>query len=191
MNFNECPLVHAFIVDCRLQTVLWTKADRGKLKQGRIHGNPVADGWAGAVMQKPIAIQKCDGPTDRRTDGWTYWPTDTARCRVTCPRLKKSEANKLQGQIRATLKLPCEYQINAFINRKNIIHTKQVIATWIGLYLWYNCLIVELVIELYIKARRLIEDFMIISVIAWINLKEQQKHKTRLYTQLPKSHAGG
>ena len=24
-------------------------------KQGRIHGNPVADGWAGAVMQKPLA----------------------------------------------------------------------------------------------------------------------------------------
>ena len=23
-------------------------------KQGRIHGNPVADGWAGAVMQKPL-----------------------------------------------------------------------------------------------------------------------------------------
>ena len=23
-------------------------------KQGRIYGNPVADGWAGAVMRKPI-----------------------------------------------------------------------------------------------------------------------------------------
>ena len=49
-------------------------------KQGRIHGNPVADGWAGAVMQKLLGIQKCDGSTDR--------PTDTARCRVACPRLK-------------------------------------------------------------------------------------------------------
>ena len=29
-------------------------------KQGRIHGNPIADGWAGAVMRKPLAIQKCD-----------------------------------------------------------------------------------------------------------------------------------
>ena len=29
-------------------------------KQGRIHGNPVADGWAGAVPQKPLGIQKCD-----------------------------------------------------------------------------------------------------------------------------------
>ena len=48
-------------------------------KQGRIHGNPVADGWAGAVMRKPLELQKCDGPTDIRTD----IPTDTARCRAT------------------------------------------------------------------------------------------------------------
>ena len=34
------------------------------LKQGRIHGNPVADGWAGAVMRKSLAIQKCYGPMD-------------------------------------------------------------------------------------------------------------------------------
>ena len=53
-------------------------------KQGRIHGNSVADGWAGAVMQKPLRIQKCDGRTYRHTD----IPTDTARCRVACPRLK-------------------------------------------------------------------------------------------------------
>ena len=53
-------------------------------KQGRIHGNPVADGWAGAVMRKPLGIQKCDGPTDRPTD----LPTDTAGCRVACSRLK-------------------------------------------------------------------------------------------------------
>ena len=36
-------------------------------KQGQIHSNPVADGWAGAVMRKPLGIQKCDllsyGPT--------------------------------------------------------------------------------------------------------------------------------
>ena len=25
-------------------------------KQGWIHGNPVVDGWAGAVMQKPLRI---------------------------------------------------------------------------------------------------------------------------------------
>ena len=43
-----------------------------KKKQGRIHGNPVADGWAGAVMQKPLGIQKCDGPTDRPTNRPTW-----------------------------------------------------------------------------------------------------------------------
>ena len=39
-------------------------------KQGRIHGKPVADGWAGAVMQKPSEIKK------NVTDGWTDRPTD-------------------------------------------------------------------------------------------------------------------
>ena len=29
------------------------------------------DGWAGAVMQKPLAIQKCDRWTDRQMDGRT------------------------------------------------------------------------------------------------------------------------
>ena len=43
-------------------------------KQDQIHGNPVADGWAGAVMQKPLGIQKCYG-TDGRTDGRTDGPT--------------------------------------------------------------------------------------------------------------------
>ena len=42
------------------------------MKQGRIHGRTVADGWAGAVMRKQLGIQKCDGPTD----GPTYRPTD-------------------------------------------------------------------------------------------------------------------
>ena len=37
-------------------------------KQGRIHSNTVADGWAGAVMQKPLEIQKYLGPTDLPTD---------------------------------------------------------------------------------------------------------------------------
>ena len=40
-------------------------------KQGRIYGNPVADGWAGAIMQKSLAILGCYGPTDRGTDGRT------------------------------------------------------------------------------------------------------------------------
>ena len=37
-------------------------------KQGRIHGNPVADAWAEAVMRKPLAIQKSYGWTDRPTN---------------------------------------------------------------------------------------------------------------------------
>jgi len=64
-------------------------------KQGRIHGNPVADGWAGAVMRKPLAIQKYFGRTDRRTDG----RTDTARCRVACPRLKSFEFEPVKFSI--------------------------------------------------------------------------------------------
>ena len=43
--------------------------------QGRIHGNPVADGWAGAVMQKLPGIQKCDGRTDLPTNQPTNRPT--------------------------------------------------------------------------------------------------------------------
>ena len=37
-------------------------------KQGWIHGNPVADSWAGAVLQKPLGIQKCGRRTDGRMD---------------------------------------------------------------------------------------------------------------------------
>ena len=38
----------------------------------RLHDNSVVDGWAGAVMQKPLGIQKYHGPTYRPTD----LPTD-------------------------------------------------------------------------------------------------------------------
>ena len=48
--------------------VLLVFALGSSVKQGQIHGNPVADGWAAAVMQKQIAIQKYDRRTDRRTD---------------------------------------------------------------------------------------------------------------------------
>ena len=44
-------------------------------EQGQIHGNPVADGWAGAVTRKSLGIQKCDGWTDRQTNLPTYQPT--------------------------------------------------------------------------------------------------------------------
>ena len=45
-------------------------------KQGQIHGNPVADGWAGAVLQKLVGIQKGDRRTDGRRDGPTDGRTD-------------------------------------------------------------------------------------------------------------------
>ena len=49
-------------------------------QQGRIHGNPVADGWAGAAMREPLAIL---------TIFLSDVPTDTAGSRVACPRLKR------------------------------------------------------------------------------------------------------
>ena len=49
--------------------------EASKTKQSRIHGSPVADGWAGAVLRKPLGIQKCDGPTDQSTNLPTYQPT--------------------------------------------------------------------------------------------------------------------
>ena len=63
-------------------------------KQGRIHGNPVADGWAGALMRKPLGIQKCDGRTDGPTDQPTDRPTDRPTNRVVyreAPLLKRTD----------------------------------------------------------------------------------------------------
>ena len=51
-------------------------------KQGRIHGNPVADGWAEAVMRKSLTILQIF-----QMDG----PTNTSRCRDMCPRLETSD----------------------------------------------------------------------------------------------------
>ena len=59
------------------------KKQRRTLKRNKAGYTAIqSDDWAGAVMRKPLGIQKCDGRTDR--------PTDTARCRVACPRLKTS-----------------------------------------------------------------------------------------------------
>ena len=63
--------------------------------------HPVADGWEGAVMQKPLGIQKCDGWTDGPTDRHTDLPTDTARCRVACPRLKRTRPDTRLPKSRA------------------------------------------------------------------------------------------
>ena len=40
-------------------------------EQGWIHGRTVADGWTGAVMRKPLAIQNFLGPMDRPTNAAT------------------------------------------------------------------------------------------------------------------------
>ena len=49
-------------------------------KQGRIHGTTVVEGLAGAVLQKPLAIQlPMEGRRDRETGGWREGQTDTAR----------------------------------------------------------------------------------------------------------------
>ena len=48
-----------------------------------MHVNPVADGWAGAEVQKPLVIQKGYG-----TNGPTFPPTRQGV--VACPRLKKT-----------------------------------------------------------------------------------------------------
>ncbi|MEE3021387.1 MAG: hypothetical protein VX367_01985 [SAR324 cluster bacterium] len=45
-------------------------------------------------MQKQLAIQKCDRWTDRQTDGPMDQQTNTSRCRVVCPRLKRGKIKK-------------------------------------------------------------------------------------------------
>ena len=42
--------------------ILFSTSPTSIQKQGRIHGNTVADGWAGAVVRKPLGIQKRDVP---------------------------------------------------------------------------------------------------------------------------------
>ena len=74
------------------------------VEQGQIHGNPVPDGLTGAVMQKPLGIQKCDG----RTDIPTYRPTNTARCRVACPRLKINREKNTNHNIHSISLSSCE-----------------------------------------------------------------------------------
>ena len=67
-----------------MEKILYISTHRKYSEQGRKHGRTVLDNCAGTEMQKPLEIQKCYGWKDSRTDGLT----DTARCRVACPRLK-------------------------------------------------------------------------------------------------------
>ena len=55
-NLSKKSICSSLLVQLLMQT--W-------FEQGRIHGNPVADGWAGAEMQKLLAIQKCYRRTGR------------------------------------------------------------------------------------------------------------------------------
>ena len=49
-------------------------------------------------MQKTLAIQKFYGPTDGQMDV----PTNTARCRVACPRLKKRDRGRRNEPVECT-----------------------------------------------------------------------------------------
>ena len=63
---GEIVLLHCLL----LTSTPRSKARKSKIEMehGRIHGNPVMDGWAGAVMRKTLGIQKCDKRTDLPTD---------------------------------------------------------------------------------------------------------------------------
>ena len=61
LNYGSCQTVR-MLFHCRQKI-----SDELK-KQGRIHGKTVVDSWAGAVMQKPLSIQECDGRTYRPTN---------------------------------------------------------------------------------------------------------------------------
>ena len=57
-------------------------------KQGWIHGNLVVEGLAKTARNSEMLWT--DGRMDGRTGGRMDRPTDTARCRVVCPRLKRT-----------------------------------------------------------------------------------------------------
>ena len=56
-------------------------------EQGLTHGKTVADGWTGAVMRKPLAIQKYLGPAD--------WPTDTAMLSVSATKKNETKGKNI------------------------------------------------------------------------------------------------
>ena len=69
-NSNNCERLDnsAVATDGRMHFFFYIINIQNKFKQGRIHGNPVADSWVGAVIQKLIAsleIFVTDGRTDR------------------------------------------------------------------------------------------------------------------------------
>ena len=65
----------------KLWLAVWGQVtcDTALERKGRIHNNLVADGQAGAVMQKPL--ENKNNVTDGQTDIPTELPTDMARCK--------------------------------------------------------------------------------------------------------------
>ena len=85
-----------------------------ELKLGQIHGKKVADNWAGAIMQKRLAIQIWDTRMDRQMDGQIDTDrqmdrrTKMARCRVACPRLKNAMDGPTDGQTKPLIESLCQ-----------------------------------------------------------------------------------
>ena len=82
--------------------ITFQRSNWSKNKQGWIHGDPVADIWAGVVIQKPL--QECDKLTDR--------PTNAARCRVVCPRTVQIIIGK---KVEVSLRLFDIYETNRVV----------------------------------------------------------------------------
>ena len=63
-------ILHAHIIEPNFVKNFCGKTTSGypNKEQGRIHSNSVVDGWAGAVTQKTLGIQKCDRPTYQPTN---------------------------------------------------------------------------------------------------------------------------
>ena len=110
----------------------------GEIKQGRIHGNPVADGLAGAVMRKPLTIQKGYG-TNRRRDGRTDRHGKVQSCvsatenmQLLSSRIQVQYPDELVNQFinkKNRTKLALQKELNLFI-RKNMNSKKKKIPIW-------------------------------------------------------------
>ena len=64
--YNPCNEIFEWLIASNNQEMWPTKSNNGRTgylnccnkKQDRIHGKTVADGWVGAVMQRPLENQK-------------------------------------------------------------------------------------------------------------------------------------
>ena len=73
-----------------------------KSKQGQIHGNSVAGGMGRSNKEKTAHNSEMLQRDNGRTDGRTYGQMDqyTAKCRVICPRLSRSNLWLFKSHIR-------------------------------------------------------------------------------------------